>query len=581
MPRRKKRKLDFIPDFTLHDVLAGPSPFGYGQVTHPALPLAATTNHTLRPCQTDIKSSTPGSSSSSSTTQPAAPLLAKRRDTPVIVPSRRANKARALEVAGSPALLAEAVDAVNRDVRSINSAGPLSSYIKTWEEFHCKIFGDSVDIVPLTHEKIFKIGAVFKAGGYRSFNNYVEAVKEIHLKDFEWTTMLARSARNAVRAVTRGIGPAKQACGFDLFAVAALPPDEAPCVPSGPIFPTNMAILGSFFILREIEASLALASSVTLDLREMRITWNLPASKTDPRALGKTRSWGCTCNAEYKTPCPFHSGVERHRILLERFATNGVLPIDLPYFPTATGHVASKDSVVKTFEQLAILLDKPIVSADNQRLWGGHTLRVTGAQHLAMLGVELVVIALLARWASAVVLRYAAEAPLSQLTDTYKQKLHTFNFRSFMSQMRNEMDEAKQTVLSLHDDYKNAIQEELQLQRSQHVTPLQQPTEDPSPTTCTLADKPKLHFILNDDTEVIHAPAIHGLNIPPQMWATRCGWRFGFAMFSTPEDIPSKHKWKNICKKCLKSEREQRRDNDEQEDSSSSGGSSSSSSSND
>ena len=73
--------------------------------------------------------------------------------------------------------MAEAVDAVNRDVRSINSAGPLSSYVKTWEGFHCKIFGDSVDIVPLTHEKIFKIGAVFKARGDRSFNNYVEAVK--------------------------------------------------------------------------------------------------------------------------------------------------------------------------------------------------------------------------------------------------------------------------------------------------------------------------------------------------------------------------------------------------------------------
>ena len=157
-----------------------------------------------------------------------------------------------------------------------------------------------MDSVPLTHDKIFKIGAVFKAGGYRSFNNYVEAVKEIHLKDFEWTTMLARSARNAVRAATRGIGPAKQACGFDLFAVAALPPDESSCVPNGHV--------------------------------------------------GKTRSWGCTCNAEYKTPCPFHSGVERHRTLLERFAANRVLPIDMPYFPTATGHVASKESVVKTFE---------------------------------------------------------------------------------------------------------------------------------------------------------------------------------------------------------------------------------------
>ena len=129
--------------------------------------------------------------------------------------------------------------------------------------------------------------------------------------------MLARSAKNAARAATRSIGPAKQACGSDLFAIAALPPDEAPGVPNGPIFPTNMTTLGSFSILREIEASLALGSSVTLDLHEMRITWCLPAPKTDPRTLGMTRSWGCTCNAKYKTPCPLHSGVERHRILHE------------------------------------------------------------------------------------------------------------------------------------------------------------------------------------------------------------------------------------------------------------------------
>ena len=90
------------------------------------------------------------------------PLLAKRRDTPTIAPPLRANKTRALDVAGDPALSAEAVVAMSRDVRLINSAGPLSSYVRTWEEFHCKIFGVSVDIIPLTHEKIFKVGALSK-----------------------------------------------------------------------------------------------------------------------------------------------------------------------------------------------------------------------------------------------------------------------------------------------------------------------------------------------------------------------------------------------------------------------------------
>ena len=90
------------------------------------------------------------------------PLLAKRRDTPIMAPPLRTNNARALIVAGDPALSAEAVVAMSRDVRLINSAGPLSSYVRTWEEFHCKIFGDSVDTFPLTHEKIFRTGALSK-----------------------------------------------------------------------------------------------------------------------------------------------------------------------------------------------------------------------------------------------------------------------------------------------------------------------------------------------------------------------------------------------------------------------------------
>ena len=117
---------------------------------------------------------------------------------------------------------------------------------------------------------------------------------------------------------------------------------------------------------------------------------------------------------------------------------------------------------------IADQLSLPTKSSNGQRRWGGHALRVTGAQHLAGLGVELVVIALLARWASAIVLRYAAEAPLVNITDSYKQKIHNFKFQSFIAKMREEMDETKTAAMNLHRDYVTALKEEIELS----MTPL-------------------------------------------------------------------------------------------------------------
>eukprot|EP00971_Amphidinium_carterae_P235079 4664968-Amphidinium_carterae.1 len=45
-------------------------------------------------------------------------------------------------------------------------------------------------------------------------------------------------------------------------------------------------------MLREIEASWSLWHHVTLDRTENSVSWFLPTSKTDPQALGCTRTGG-------------------------------------------------------------------------------------------------------------------------------------------------------------------------------------------------------------------------------------------------------------------------------------------------
>ena len=514
-------------------------------------------------------------------------MLATRRDTPTLYVPKRAAKSAVIETASNPVLLAEAKQRMFADIHSHNSLGPLNSYANAWQTFHDAAFNTNLepnspewtDMIPLTIDKIFTVASLFKVGQYKSYCNYLQAVKEIHLRDHEWSTRLAKAAKDSIRSVSRGLGPAKQAAAFDLNKVFTLPDTVEPLVLHGPILAINMTIIGSFFILREIEISLALARSVTVDYTTQRICWNLPASKTDPKGLGKTRSWGCTCNGFLNTPCPFHAAAKRMECLHELFAIDGELPADLPFCPQIDGSVVDKENVVRTFEHIAKLLGLAIRSPDDQRLWGGHSLRVTGAQHLAELGVELVVIALLARWASAIVLRYAAEAPLLNITDTYKQKMQAFKLQSFITQVRQEMQEERDTMKRLHIDYVEAIKQEMELSKPQETPRSTQEKTDSERCIPSTATHPT--HVINDETNVIHKAWICEISAQPITWSTRCGWKFGCSIHTPLFGMPTSYPWRNICKKCLPDERSSYQDEQLGNDSPSSASSSSSSGSDD
>ena len=70
--------------------------------------------------------------------------------------------------------------------------------------------------------------------------------------------------------------------------------------------PFRTLLLGSFFLMREMELAAALLEHVTLLSDPLRVSWLLPVSKTDQCALGKTRVWGCTCGGgfEHTVPVP-------------------------------------------------------------------------------------------------------------------------------------------------------------------------------------------------------------------------------------------------------------------------------------
>ena len=86
-----------------------------------------------------------------------------------------------------------------------------------------------------------------------------------------------------------------------------------------------------------------------------------------------------------------------------------------PLFPTTAGAVASKSSVVLTFEQIGTACGQPLLSDHGLRLFGGHIPRVTGARYYAALGLEINKIRLLARHSGETILRYVLETPLASI----------------------------------------------------------------------------------------------------------------------------------------------------------------------
>ena len=131
--------------------------------------------------------------------------------------------------------------------------------------------------------------------------------------------------------------------------------------------PWNLAVLGAYFILREIKISLSLASNVTLNLVLKVVSWLPPSSKTDCAALTTTREWHCLCEANTIWLCPIHAAVRQMEFLKDRFGgADGTLPAGLPFFPTPRGDAVSKEAVVETLKVWHCRIGLAVVDAEGR-----------------------------------------------------------------------------------------------------------------------------------------------------------------------------------------------------------------------
>ena len=457
----------------------------------------------------------------------------------------RANKAKLMKDLEDPAERELILREFDADVYSAGSEEVRGFQLGTWVEFHEAWHKGSVHPFPLTEAKIRVVAACFKRAGYRSFPNYLTRAKDEHINlGYPWNLQLDRAARRAARSVRRAIGPPKTAMAFSLVGLTPLL--EAGCGlhcdDDEPLDPIAVMILLALFMLREIEGAALKVWHITLDHSARTVTILLSSSKTDIEARGVYRTWGCLCEHDHEAPCAYHAAAHHVKKLEEFF---GELKKDLPFFATPSGQHPSKAGMVKALLRAARMTNQP-TEKDGQAITG-HSGRVSGAQFLAMIGVALILIKLLARWDSNAVEGYVRDAPLASMTKLTKIALHRNTDDDVITGGKLHEQGVKKMMEKWNAKLK-AVKKDLMHLKALHLKDF---GEHEDLNAEIQNDKKEMHdsrflvAVINLENQKAHIEATMKSDGVPR---TRCGWPFALS----PHERASAHTKANgnRCDRC-------------------------------
>ena len=128
---------------------------------------------------------------------------------------------------------------------------------------------------------------------------------------------------------------------------------------TSPVGPRTSIVISAWWLLREIELSALKLADVSIETDKVSLT--LPASKTDPEAVGVERAHVCACGtlrgaAEVtdEVCCPPCT------VLRQKATVRALFPQcskDWPLLPTSTGQFVSKALMVQTIITAVSLLE--------------------------------------------------------------------------------------------------------------------------------------------------------------------------------------------------------------------------------
>ncbi|CAE7817075.1 unnamed protein product [Symbiodinium sp. KB8] len=318
-------------------------------------------------------------------------------------------------------------DAFLEDRYARTSRAPIESRWQTWQRL-CA--ARSLDPLPMTQEKIFKVGALLKEGKYRSSAQYFSVAKQRHREaEYAWTDALDLAVQQAVRSINRGLGPAR--LKRDLFVDRAPSDLDAQLhaaysrlqVPAEHQFAEPCAVLAvaTWFLLRGIEVANVRCTDLHLNRGDRLVRLSLPVSKTDPAAKGCER-------------LPTRGHV--HSVADVFVRTGAAAIVSVPWGPPVGHSCSPVPAVVQRDFPVLLFADGPKQTSGRStgtgvgfclhndaseewmlsqlEDWAEHAFRVAGAQLLARSMVPLPTIQMLGRWGSMAVMRYVQEAVMNQ-----------------------------------------------------------------------------------------------------------------------------------------------------------------------
>ena len=438
-----------------------------------------------------------------------------RKDAPVLRIGTQVRTSKGAKASDGLTDLSAALAAYDKDKYSAKAADSRRSVEGTWRTYHekaHKLDPTTVgrDVFPVTLGSLKAIAALMKLDEYRSFSNYASWAKGAHIElGYEWTQQLALELTQAGRSLGRGLGPARQSAAFCLDKLANAQA-HAVRVPGGPSHPRHAILLGSLWVLREIEIAWSKWEDITIREDGKVVLWTLTASKTDPAAKSCTRKWGCLCAELGQHICPYHVMIDYKARYLEHF---GTIRGPDPLFPDLDGNVAQKAAVVQSLEQLMAEIGEDILDKAGRRRFGGHSCRVSGSRFWAGLGMEVQKLQIFARWGSDVILRYVSDAPLAQVKILARTSSPAALASSSASSSSADAKvcELGKIVQKLTSFVEDAVADLRQLQD----------------VVATRGQVPRGDYVQNADSKCWHTVLDGGAETHPSQWRTWCGWRFG------------------------------------------------------
>ena len=494
-----------------------------------------------------------------------------RADHPVCHASnQRASFTLALQAA-APNNRKRALDNLQADILAKSSAPAQESRLKTYRAL-CSAW--DVPAFPLSLESVRCVAASLKAGFYRSPQLYFQAASGYQMRSLGLPvdSLVRGTIKEVVRSVKRGLGPAKLKDSFDVWKLhfATVSDDEDSFDFSSVEHCTDMVIIGSWWMLRELEMSSAKVQHLYVEEGLAHLL--LPVHKTETAGSLSVRSLGCACKGHPARLCPWHA-VERHLVRVYGHKAYRAQQ-HFPLFPTADGLAPSKQCMIQAIESVlqsaGIELTRVDESGNLKRRFGGHTLRVSGAQFLASAGTPTPLIQLLGRWSSMAVERYIQMAPLSIVPEVPAQVLSNF-----------ECPGEDATRLAWHATHSRpstaqAATPFLGVSANADVQAAQAPLTalelDPSALTRVSALEaavialqsamvpPERTLVVRARSRKVHLAQLDELQNPPAFWRAKCGWAYGNSDFYRVQQLSIEH---SKCRKCFSDDPGTTADDDE------------------